>query len=78
MDNLLNHQERGEGGFLEPIRRFEERVAFISITKGVECDKRNPPLHKYTYLLLICPHVSGDLPSGLTASSSFENMTRFI
>ena len=32
------------GGFLEPIGHFGRRRTVVSMTKGVERDKRNPPL----------------------------------
>jgi len=39
-----------KGGFLEPIDHFERRRTFISMTKGIELDKLNPPLQKNGYL----------------------------
>jgi hypothetical protein len=30
------------GGFLEPIGHFERKRTVISVTKGIERDKRNP------------------------------------
>jgi hypothetical protein len=38
------------GGFLEPRGYFEGRRTAISVTRGFESDKRNPPLHTDTHL----------------------------
>ena len=42
------------GGFLEPIGHFKGRKVVISVTKGVEHDKRNPPLQKLKVFLESC------------------------
>ena len=53
------------GGFLEPIEHFERIGTVISVSKGIEHDKRNPPLQK-----------NGYLPIGpLSLSSCAINMT---
>jgi len=38
------------GGFLEPTVHFERRRTFISMAKGIELDKRNPPTKERSFI----------------------------